>query len=90
MPVQGLAGPLREAFDPVIQGIVKTKVIRQFPADEDLTRTGMSEQDRAESLAYLKGLWDGYKAAVGKARNLAPDVMKFRQGPISGAVSYSH
>jgi protease-4 len=44
-------------------------------AAEDLTRTGMSPEDRAESLVYLKGLWDGYKAAVGTARNLTPEVI---------------
>jgi len=44
-------------------------------AAEDLTRTGMSDQDRLESLTYLKGLWEGYKSAVGKARGLAPEVI---------------
>jgi protease IV len=44
-------------------------------AAEDLTRTGMSDQDRAESLTYLKGLWDGYKDAVGKARGVAPELI---------------
>ena len=44
-------------------------------AAEDMTRTGMSAEDRLESLAYLKGLWEGYKAAIGKARDLAPDVI---------------
>jgi protease-4 len=44
-------------------------------AAEDMTRTGMSEADRLESLVYLKGLWEGYKAAVGKARGLDPQVI---------------
>jgi protease-4 len=41
-------------------------------ADEDLIRTGMSAEDRQESLAYLQGLWSGYRTAVGKARDLTP------------------
>jgi protease-4 len=44
-------------------------------AAENMTRTGMSEQDRLESLAYLKGLWEGYKTAVGKARGVAPELI---------------
>src|SRR5262245_13287155 len=44
-------------------------------AAEDMTRTGMSAEDRLESLAYLKGLWEGYKGAIGKARGLAPEVI---------------
>jgi protease IV len=43
---------------------------------EDMVRTDMSEQDRTEALAYLKGLWSGYQAAVTKARGLAPDVIE--------------
>jgi protease-4 len=45
-------------------------------AAEDMVRIGMSEQDRQESLAYMKGLWDGYRTAVGKARGLAPEVIE--------------
>ncbi len=44
-------------------------------AAEDMTRTSMSEQDKLESLAYLKGLWEGYKAAIGKARGVAPETI---------------
>jgi len=44
-------------------------------AAENMTRTGMSAEDRLESLAYLKGLWEGYKTAIGKARDLAPEVI---------------
>jgi protease IV len=44
-------------------------------AAEDMTRTGMSAEDRLESLVYLKGLWEGYKTAIGKARDLAPEVI---------------
>ncbi|MET0282319.1 MAG: signal peptide peptidase SppA [Steroidobacteraceae bacterium] len=43
---------------------------------EDMVRTDMSEQDRTESLAYLKGLWAGYQRAVTEARGLAPDVIE--------------
>jgi len=45
-------------------------------AAEDMVRTGMSEQDRAESKAYLDALWLGYKTAVAKARGLTPDVIE--------------
>jgi len=45
-------------------------------AAEDMVRTGMSEQDRLESLAYLQGLWSGYKQAVAKARGLEPEVIE--------------
>jgi protease-4 len=44
-------------------------------AAEDMTRTNMSEQDKLESLAYLKGLWEGYKAAIGKARGVSPQTI---------------
>ncbi|HTQ37230.1 MAG TPA: signal peptide peptidase SppA [Steroidobacteraceae bacterium] len=44
-------------------------------AAEDLTRSDMSAEDRAESLTYLKELWDGYRGAVAKARGLAPEVI---------------
>jgi len=45
-------------------------------AAEDMVRTGMSPEDRAESLAYLGGLWSGYKQAVAKARGLEPEVIE--------------
>jgi protease-4 len=45
-------------------------------AAEDMVRTGMSAEDRAESLAYLGGLWSGYKQAVAKARGLEPEVIE--------------
>jgi protease-4 len=45
-------------------------------AAEDLVRTGMSAEDRAESKAYLDALWLGYKTAVAKARGLTPDVIE--------------
>ncbi|HXC59617.1 MAG TPA: signal peptide peptidase SppA [Steroidobacteraceae bacterium] len=45
-------------------------------AAEDMVRTGMSDQDRAESKAYLDALWLGYKTAVAKARGLTPDVIE--------------
>jgi protease IV len=44
-------------------------------AAEDLVRTGMSPEDRQEAKVYLDALWTAYKAAVGKARDLAPDVI---------------
>jgi protease-4 len=45
-------------------------------AAEDMTRTGMSDQDRVESKVYLDALWLGYKNAVAKARGLTPDVIE--------------
>jgi protease-4 len=45
-------------------------------AAEDLVRTGMSPEDRAESKVYLDALWAGYKAAVAKARDVSPDVIE--------------
>jgi protease-4 len=45
-------------------------------AAEDLVRTGMSPEDRAESKVYLDALWAGYKAAVAKARDVAPEVIE--------------
>jgi len=45
-------------------------------AAEDMVRTNMSEEDRAESRAYLNGLWSGYKDAVAKARGIAPEVIE--------------
>ena len=44
-------------------------------AAEDLVRTGMSPEDREEAKVYLDALWKAYKSAVGKARDLAPDVI---------------
>jgi protease-4 len=44
-------------------------------AAEDLVRTGMSPEDRQEAKAYLGALWTAYKSAVGKARDLSPDVI---------------
>jgi protease-4 len=44
-------------------------------AAEDLVRTGMSPEDREEAKVYLDALWAAYKSAVGKARDLAPDVI---------------
>jgi protease-4 len=44
-------------------------------AAEDLVRTGMSPEDRVEAKAYLDALWTSYKSAVGKARDLSPDVI---------------
>ena len=41
-------------------------------AGETYTRTDMSAEDREESLAYLNGLWSGYQAAVGAARDIPP------------------
>jgi protease-4 len=45
-------------------------------AAEDMVRTNMSDQDRTESRVYLDGLWSGYKAAVAKARGIAPEVIE--------------
>lgn len=45
-------------------------------AAEDLVRTGMSPEDREEAKVYLDALWTAYKSAVGKARDLAPDVIE--------------
>lgn len=42
-------------------------------AAEDLVRTGMSAEDRQESLGYLQGLWSGYRDAVSRARGLTPE-----------------
>ena len=44
-------------------------------AAEDLVRTGMSPEDRQEAKAYLDALWASYKTAVGKARDISPDVI---------------
>jgi len=44
-------------------------------AAEDLVRTGMSAEDRQEAKAYLDALWTAYKSAVGRARDLAPEVI---------------
>jgi protease IV len=44
-------------------------------AAEDLVRTGMSPEDRLEAKAYLDALWTSYKSAVGKARDLGPEVI---------------
>ncbi len=41
-------------------------------AAENLVRTDMSEADREETRVYLGALWDGYKSAVAKARQLEP------------------
>jgi protease-4 len=53
-------------------------------ADEDLVRTSMSPQDRQESLAYLQGLWQGYRTAVAGARDLTPgDIEQYANGYLS-------
>jgi len=44
-------------------------------AAEDLVRTGMSPEDRLEAKVYLDALWTSYKSAVGKARDLSPEVI---------------
>ena len=44
-------------------------------AAEDLVRTGMSDEDRLEARVYLEALWTSYKATVGKARDLSPEVI---------------
>ena len=44
-------------------------------AAEDLVRTGMSPEDRQEAQVYLDSLWAAWKSAVGKARDLAPEVI---------------
>ncbi|HMA10419.1 MAG TPA: signal peptide peptidase SppA, partial [Steroidobacteraceae bacterium] len=44
-------------------------------AAEDLVRTGMSPEDRQETRSYLDALWAAYKTAVGKARDLSPEVI---------------
>ena len=45
-------------------------------AAEDMVRTNMSEEDRAESRAYLNALWTAYKEAVARARGIAPEVIE--------------
>jgi protease IV len=42
---------------------------------EDLVRTDMSAEDRAESEVYLNALWAGYQAAVTSARKLPGDAL---------------
>jgi protease-4 len=41
-------------------------------AAEDLVRRDMSPEDRTASLAYISGLWEAWKQAVGAARNIEP------------------
>lgn len=45
-------------------------------AAEDLIRSGMSDEDRADSRTYLGALWEGYKAAVARARGIEPEVIE--------------
>jgi protease IV len=45
-------------------------------AAEDMVRTDMSAQDRAESQTYLNALWKSYKDAVAKARGLESEVIE--------------
>jgi protease IV len=42
---------------------------------EDLVRTDMSPEDRAESAVYLDALWKGWQSAVTTARKLPADAM---------------
>ncbi len=44
-------------------------------AVEEYTRTDMSPEDRAESLAYLNVMWSSYQAAITRARKLPPDAL---------------
>ncbi|MGB8326569.1 MAG: signal peptide peptidase SppA [Steroidobacteraceae bacterium] len=45
-------------------------------AVEPYTRNDMSAEDREESLAYLKVLWNNYRTAVAAARGLGPDAIE--------------
>ncbi len=44
-------------------------------AVEPFTRTGMSPEDREESLSYLTALWRSYQEAVTRARKLSSDAL---------------
>jgi len=49
------------------------KVGTHKTAPETFTRKDMSAEDREEARVWLTALWDGWKAAVGAARDLAPE-----------------
>lgn len=42
-------------------------------AVEPYFRTSMSNEDRMQTMQYLTGIWDEYKTAVGKSRNIEPN-----------------
>ena len=66
---------LKEALDKLGVNINVFRVGNFKSAVETFTRTGMSPEDREESLSYLGALWNNYQQAVTRARKLPGDAL---------------
>jgi protease-4 len=65
----------KDALDKLAVGINVFRVGAFKSAVETFTRTGMSPEDREESLTYLNALWGGYQQAMARARKLPADAL---------------
>jgi protease IV len=66
---------LKDALDKLGVDINVFRVGTFKSAVETYTRTGMSPEDREESLSYLGALWSGYQQSVTRARRLPEDAL---------------
>jgi protease-4 len=64
---------LKDALDKLAIDVHLYRAGKYKSAAELYTRRDMSAEDREETLGYLNALWNGYRNAVGKARNKSPD-----------------
>jgi protease-4 len=76
----------KEALDKLGVDINVFRVGAFKSAVESYTRTDMSPEDKEESLAYLNALWNGYQAAVTRARKLPSDAISKYVGGLSKTV----
>ena len=66
---------LKDALDKLGVAINVFRVGNFKSAVETFTRTGMSPEDREESLSYLGALWTSYQQSVTRARKLPADAL---------------
>jgi protease IV len=66
---------LKDALDKLGVAINVFRVGNFKSAVETFTRTGMSPEDREESLGYLGALWGSYQQSVTRARRLPGDAL---------------
>jgi protease-4 len=79
---------LKGAADKLGVDVHLFKVGTHKTAPETFTRKDMSPEDREEARVWLAALWDGWKTAVGAARDVAPERLQaYADGAAEGVAA---
>jgi protease-4 len=76
----------KDAIDKLAVDVHLIRAGKFKSAEEPLVRRDMSPEDRQASGVYLQSLWLGYRAAVGHARHLDPELFNSYSNGFAAAV----